>query len=50
MFAEFARFTVKTDTERFLSLDGVSVASGVLHQPGSAELANGDLGTGGQCP
>ena len=111
MIAEFARFTVKTDTERFLSLrveavqavkrahpglvaapllvqhgdgswtdvwvyrteqeaqvanagageieefmamvavlDGVSVESGVMHQPGFGELATGELGTGGQRP
>jgi hypothetical protein len=31
-------------------LDGVSVESGVMHQPGSGELAAGELGTGGQRP
>ena len=116
MFAEFARFTVKTDTQRFLSLraeavravkrahpglvaapllvqhgdgswtdvwiyrteqeaqaanagaseiegfmamaaalDGVSVESGVMHQPGSGEFAaggvrTGGVRTGGECP
>lgn len=44
MIAEFARFTVKTDTERFLSLR----AEAVMHPPGSGGLATGELGTGGQ--
>ena len=49
MFAEFARFTVKTDTQRFLSLRAEAVRA-VMHAPGSGEFATGGVGTGGQCP
>ena len=48
MFAEFARFTVKTDMVAVL--DGVSGESGVMHHPGSGELATAGLGTEGRCP